>query len=70
MRALLVSGAILVAIGIWLIARPPSYSREESVVRLGGFEATMRQERPIPEWVGGIVLGVGLAIVVVSVAKR
>lgn len=70
MRALLISGAILVAIGIWFIVRPPTYSREESVLRFGGFEATMRQERPVPGWVGGIVLGVGLVLVVASAAKR
>ena len=70
MRALQISGVILIAIGLWIIIRPPSYSCEESVFKLGDVEAKMQQQHPVPGWVGGLALGAGLVLVVVGVAKR
>jgi hypothetical protein len=69
MRALQVSGAALIVIGLWLMIRPPSYSREESVFKVGDIEAKMRQEHPVPGWVGGLALGAGLVLVVVGLRK-
>jgi len=70
MRALQISGAILIAIGLWMVLRPPSYSREESVVKLGNLEARMQQEHQVPQWVGGIALGAGVVLLLVGIRKR
>ena len=70
MRALQISGAVLIVIGLWIIVRPPSYSREESVLKLGDIEAKMQQEHSVPGWVGGIALGAGLVLIVVGIKKR
>ena len=69
MRALQISGAALIVIGLWLMIRPPSYSREESVLKLGEIEAKVRQQHPVPGWVGGLALGAGLVLVVVGLKK-
>lgn len=69
MRALPVSGLVLIAVGLWLIIRPPSYSREESVLKFGDVEARVQQQRPVPGWVGGVALGAGLVLVVVGLRK-
>ena len=70
MRALQISGAVLIVIGLWMIIRHPSYSREESVFKFGDIEAKMQQEHRIPGWVGGMALGAGLVLFVVGVTKR
>jgi hypothetical protein len=70
MRALQISGAVLIVIGLWMVIRPPSYSREERVFKLGDIEAKMQQEHPVPEWVGGMALGAGLVLLVVGTKKR
>jgi hypothetical protein len=70
MRALQISGLVLVAIGLWVIIRPPSYSREESVFKLGELEAKMQREHSVPGWVGGLALGAGVVLVVVGLKKR
>ena len=70
MRGLQISGAVLIVIGLWIIFRPPSYSREESVFKLGDIEAKMQQEHPVPGWIGGIALGAGLVVFVVGTKKR
>ncbi|TLY78040.1 MAG: hypothetical protein E6K41_15370 [Gammaproteobacteria bacterium] len=70
MRAIQVSGAVLIVIGVWVVIRPPSYSHEESVFKLGDVEAKMQQERQVPGWVGGMALGAGLVLLVVGSKSR
>ena len=70
MRALQISGAVLFVIGLWMVIRPPSYSREESVFKFGDIEAKMQQEHRMPGWIGGMVLGAGAVLFVVGVTKR
>ncbi len=69
MRALLVSGLVLVAIGLWIVIRPPSYSRQESVFKFGDIEAKVQEQRPVPGWAGGMALGAGLILVLVAFRK-
>jgi hypothetical protein len=70
MRVSLLAGAILTAIGVFVIVKGVSYSKEESVFKLGGIEAKVQQERRIPQWTGGIALGAGLVLVVTGLMKR
>lgn len=69
MRALPISGAILIATGLLLIIKPPSYSREESVIKLGNLEAKVQQQHTIPSWIGGVILGAGCVLVIVGLRK-
>ena len=69
MRALQISGLVLIAIGLWIFIRPPSYSREESVFKFGDLGAKMQEQRPVPGWAGGMALGAGLVLVVVGFRK-
>jgi hypothetical protein len=70
MRALVILGAVLIVAGLWMIARPPSYSREEDVFKLGDIEAKVRQEHRVPTWVGGMALGAGLVLFAAGMKRR
>ena len=70
MRASLIAGLVLIAAGVFLILRPPHYSREQSVVKLGGFEARVQEEHTLPGWVGGTILGAGVVILGAGLFKR
>ncbi len=70
MRALQVSGVVLVLMGVWIVFRPPSYSSEQSVFRLGDIEAKVRQERPVPGWIGGVALGAGAVLFAMGLRRR
>ena len=70
MRVLPISGAVLIVIGLWMVIRPPSYSREEGVFKLGDIEAKMQQEHRVPGWVGGVALGAGLVLFLAGITKR
>ena len=69
MRTLQILGAVLVAAGLFLIIRPPSYPHQESVFKLGDIEATVQDKRAVPGWVGGVLLGAGCVLVIVGLKK-
>ncbi len=70
MRSLIIVGVLLIAGGLWVILKPPSYSSEESVLKLGDLEAKVQQQRAVPGWVGGVLLGAGGVLVVLGARKR
>lgn len=70
MRASLIAGLVLVAAGVFLILRPLHYSSQQSVLKLGQFEAKVQQERTLPGWVGGAVLGAGVVLLGSGLFKR
>jgi drug/metabolite transporter (DMT)-like permease len=70
MRTSLIAGLILIAAGVFLILRPFHYSSQQSVVKLGSFQATVRQEQTLPGWVGGAVLGAGVVLLGAGLFKR
>jgi len=69
MRILQILGAVLVAAGLFLIIRPPSYPHQESVFKLGNLEATVQDRRTVPGWVGGVLLGAGCVLVIVGMKR-
>jgi hypothetical protein len=70
MRALQISGSILIAIGLWVLIRPPSYTREQSVLKIADVEAKVRREQAVPGWVGGIALGAGAVLLVIGLKRH
>ncbi len=69
MRTLQILGVVLVAAGLFLIIRPPSYPHQESVFKLGDIEATVQEKRAVPGWVGGVLLGAGCVLVIIGMKK-
>ena len=70
MRSVIIAGVLLIAVGLFVILKPPSYAREESVFKLGDLEAKVQQQRTVPGWVGGALLGAGCVLVVFGARKR
>jgi hypothetical protein len=70
MRYVTILGVMLIAAGLFVILRPPSYSSEQSVLKLGDLEAKVQQQRTVPGWVGGTLLGAGCVLLVLGVRKR
>jgi len=70
MRILQILGALLLVGGFYVLIKAPTYGSEQSVVKFGDFEAKVRQERPVPPWVGGLMVGVGGVLVAVGFKRR
>jgi hypothetical protein len=70
MRALVILGAVLVAGGLYVLIRSPSYSQDKSLFKVGSVEAKVTEEHAIPPWAGGVALGVGVVLVVLGARSR
>jgi hypothetical protein len=70
MRVLQIFGVILIAIGLWILIRPPSYTHERSVLKLGDVEAKVQNQQPVPGWAGGVALGAGAVLLVIGLTRR
>jgi hypothetical protein len=69
MRMLQIVGALLIAGGLFVLIKTPTYSSEKSVFKIGDVEAKVSQEHAIPPWAGGAAVAVGVVLIVVGVRK-
>jgi hypothetical protein len=69
MRALQIVGALLIAGGLFILVKSPSYSSEKSVLKVAGLEAKVTEQHEIPGWVGAAVLAGGVILLVVGARK-
>ncbi len=69
MRILQIVGAILIAGGLFVLIKAPSYSSEKSVFKVGDVEAKVSQQQAIPPWLGGVALAGGVILIVVGARK-
>jgi drug/metabolite transporter (DMT)-like permease len=70
MRILQIAGAILIAAGLFVLIKAPTYSSDKSVFKIGDVEARVAQEHAIPPWVGGVTVAAGAVLLVVGARKR
>ncbi len=63
MRILILIGILLAGLGAWIVFRGLSYSSSHSEVKVGTFEATIKEKRDVPTWVGGVAIVGGLVLI-------
>ena len=66
MRIQQIVGALLIAGGLFVLIKAPSYSSDKSVFKIGDLEAKVAQEHAIPPWAGGVALAAGVVLIVVG----
>ena len=69
MRIQQIVGALLIAGGLFVLIKAPSYSSDKSVFKIGDLEAKVAQEHAIPPWAGGVALAAGVVLIVVGSRK-
>jgi hypothetical protein len=69
MRILQIVGGILIAGGLFVLIKAPSYSSDKSVFKIGDVEAKVAQEHPIPPWAGGAAIAAGVVLIVIGARK-
>jgi hypothetical protein len=70
MRILQIFGALLIAGGLFVLIKAPTYSSDKSVFKIGDVEAKVSQEHAIPAWAGGAALAAGAVLIVVGARKQ
>lgn len=69
MRIGVILGALLIAGGLYVLIKSPSYHEDKSVVKIGSLEAKVSEEHSIPPWAGAVGIAAGLVLIVVGVRK-
>src|SRR5712672_3657446 len=69
MRTLQIVGAILIAAGLFVLIKAPTYSSDKSVLKIGDVEAKVSQEHAIPPWAGGAGVVAGVILIGVGGSK-
>ena len=70
MRAVQIMGALLIAAGLYILIKSPSYSSDKSLFKVGQVEAKVQTDRQIPPWAGGAALAAGVVLVAAGIRRR
>lgn len=63
MKAGVIVGVILIAIGIYVVAGQASFKSDREVLKIGGLEASVQESRVVPPWTGAVAIAVGGVLV-------
>jgi hypothetical protein len=69
MRAMQIIGVILIAGGLYVLIKSPTYSSDKSLFKVGQVEAKLQQDHEVPPWVGGVALAAGIVLVAGGLRK-
>jgi hypothetical protein len=70
MKPLVLIGILLAAIGGFILVRGLTYSKDKSVLEVGGLKASVEERRSVPTWVGIVGLVAGVGLIVAGAGKR
>lgn len=63
MRILILIGILLAGLGGWILFHGLSYSSSRSEMKVGTFQATLKEKKDVPQWVGGVAIVGGLVLI-------
>lgn len=66
----IVVGIILIAVGIAGFTGKLNFTQNKEVVKIGGLSASVKEDRSVPQWLGGIGVLVGLGLIVVGATRK
>ena len=67
---LILAGIILAAVGLAAFTGNLNFKQDKEVVKIGGLSASVKQEKSVPEWLGGLGVVVGLGLVVAGAMRK
>lgn len=67
---LILAGIILIAVGAAGFTGNLNFTQNKEVVKIGGFSASVKQDRGVPEWIGGAAALVGLGLVAAGAMRK
>jgi hypothetical protein len=64
MRIVLALGVLLVLAGSYILVKGFSVTTDREVLNVGPLEASVKEQRAIPPWVGGVGVAAGLVLII------
>jgi hypothetical protein len=68
--ALVLAGIVLAAVGLAAFTGQFHFTQDKEVVKIGGLSASVKQERSVPQWIGGVAVLVGLGLIGAGAMRR
>jgi hypothetical protein len=65
----IVIGAVLIVLGGWSLFGGLSFSKNETVLQIGGLKAEVQRDAPVPQWAGIAAVVAGLVLVGVGLRR-
>lgn len=70
MRASMIAGIVLIAIGGFLFYNGGSFTTRRDVVKVGDMKITADEQHPVAPWVAGVAVVSGIALIVAGARSR
>jgi hypothetical protein len=70
MKPLVLVGILIAAVGGFILVRGLTYTKNRSVLKVGGLEASVEERQTIPTWVGAVAVVGGLILIGAGAGKR
>lgn len=67
---LILAGIILIVVGAAGFTGNLNFTQDKEVVKIGGLSASVKQDRSVPEWIGGLAALVGLGLVAAGAMRK
>lgn len=67
---LILAGILLIAIGFAGFTGKINFTQDKEVVKIGGLSASVKQEKSVPQWLGGLGVLVGLGLVIAGATRK
>jgi hypothetical protein len=60
---MLIAGIVVAALGAFVLVRGLSYPTHQNLVKVGDFQATVQQDRAVPQWAGIAAVAAGALMI-------
>jgi len=70
MKGTTIAGIVLLVLGAVVLLWGASFGSKRDVLQVGDLKVTATEQRPVPPWVGGAALIVGVGLLVAGTRKR
>lgn len=67
---MIIIGILIAALGIAAFTGQLDFTRDREVLKVGDLSATVKQEKTVPQWAGGVGVLVGLGLIAAGAMRK
>lgn len=68
--AFILAGILLIIVGAAAFTGNLNFTQDKQVVKIGGLSASVKQDKSVPQWIGGLGVLVGLGLVAAGATRK
>jgi hypothetical protein len=66
----ILAGIVLIAVGAAGFTGNLNFTQDKEVVKVGGLSASVKQDKTVPQWIGGVAVLVGLGLAAAGAMRK